>query len=99
MSSELVELRQGFGFLKIKQNIQKNFIFVRQSGDNIYLFQCGMFCFLVFVESIFPSCLIITLVTGIYFTFMFRLLVPLKNILLCCLIFTLVTAISYTRVS
>ena len=52
-----------------------------------------MFSRFVLVEFLLPSCLIVTLVTEIFFTFMNRFLVYLKMALLCSLVLTLVTRI------
>ena len=48
----------------------------------------GMISYFVLFELMFPTCLIVTLVTRIFHTLMHRFFVGIKTALLCCLIVT-----------
>ena len=47
-------------------------------------------------NCVLPSCLIVTLITRIFDTIVFRFFMDFKTALLCCLIITLVTSIFHT---
>ena len=63
------------------------------------MFKQGMWFAFVCFEVMLPSCLIFTMVTGIFHTFMDSLLVSLKISWLGCLMFTMVTRICHTFVN
>ena len=60
------------------------------------VFKQGVLSAFMSFEVSLLSCLIFTLVTRIFYTFVHRLLVNLKTALCCCLVFTLVARIFYT---